>query len=1381
MATETKTLRLSITADSLNATKALNEVNSAIKGTEATLKSFSTTMRVDGNGAVVGYTHDVEVMSAKVREFKKIQGELSSIPKALTIPGGATSNVLGERLSTAKAVTSESLTAMRQSIKEQIAVAKEGSDSVLAVKTKAAGQQIALEDRLQAKLKEIQTKFSEGTLNRGLQSSIDRVVESYGRATVQLARSTDERIAQLKREADAEALTAERIKRIRELRGQIRTTYAGSTSSELLAQTKAAMEAELAITKYGLRSKEVARAFSNEQERKLVKKLHEDIATLEKQYSKGTITKPVFDDRVKATLAAYKAELLTLPGILENVTSAHKSLARVTGELLLAWTALHRIKTMAADVVGSFAKVGIELDSTKASLQATMGTSAGMEAALVALEHEAERTGIQIGTLRENFRGFQASTSLAGATSEQTWSMFTKLNTVITGLHMSADKAQGVFNAMAQIFNKSKVQSEELVKQLGNLLPGAFAAFAKSIKNIDGTIGISQEELAKRMKAGTVYAQDTMEDFISFYSTRFAPAFMAAQNGLNANWGRFQTSITQLKEAVYESSSSILNDITKMGTGFVKTITEMVRGGNELSASAKALSSVLNDVLLASAFLVTAGFAKARLEMLAYAAACTSTTTAAVALNSTLALLGKLKFVVVVAGIVEITERLLEAAQAGKKARESIAEMAVAESEFREQTTKALSEAGRIEIEVESDAAVKEYKKFVDTTKASLASLNSAKAGRGQTITSEQDRNAAIKAGLELEKYQAGLDAARLNARKVVLDKMAAIDQEAHEARMAKAKSQIAENVAAGARAYRTMQEEIDTKNHELADKQDKAKHDREQARIALETARNSKESADKVQKAQIYYEEMGRVVLSNEEAQGKFIAEIKEKWAKKSESAANKVQAAKVKGIKEDIQVDNQFIKTAETIKQVALENLQAANDAEVKSIEEFFGTKQAILDKAYQDEKKFYEDRQALAAKTGNKAIVAEAGQSLERLQEAYKGETKTRESDQTTATNELKTNLVDIRQKYQDIVGIERDSDEIGKSKLALTRRLLEAEVTRGGALAVESAEGLKQLDTYLKIDAVQRQMNFHQKEMDRSTKVYNSAIERTRTLKDAGVIGELQAAVQNTEAKKKQLAAMEKLIKADEDSLATQKLTGQERDLLVERINNAREAMENFKVTSDEVATLFEGKLSSAFESSFTGVITGSMSATDAFKSFGKSVLQTIAEMIAAEARSAILKPLFSMAFSAISGGFGSIGDSLAGASSGTFGVLKSNMNANGGVYSGQGISSYSGTIVDKPTIFPFAKGTGLMGEAGAEAILPLKRNSQGKLGVSLENGGQAANSPVYYINTTVNTSSNASADEIGGKVAQQVMRAIAKQEINSASRRGNQLNPITKYG
>ena len=51
---------------------------------------------------------------------------------------------------------------------------------------------------------------------------------------------------------------------------------------------------------------------------------------------------------------------------------------------------------------------------------------------------------------------------------------------------------------------------------------------------------------------------------------------------------------------------------------------------------------------------------------------------------------------------------------------------------------------------------------------------------------------------------------------------------------------------------------------------------------------------------------------------------------------------------------------------------------------------------------------------------------------------------------------------------------------------------------------------------------------------------------------------------------------------------------------------------------------------------------------------------------------------------------------------------------------------SGGIVSQPTYFPMPDGAGLMGEAGAEAIMPLKRGSDGRLGVAAGEGGRPVN-------------------------------------------------------
>jgi len=76
-------------------------------------------------------------------------------------------------------------------------------------------------------------------------------------------------------------------------------------------------------------------------------------------------------------------------------------------------------------------------------------------------------------------------------------------------------------------------------------------------------------------------------------------------------------------------------------------------------------------------------------------------------------------------------------------------------------------------------------------------------------------------------------------------------------------------------------------------------------------------------------------------------------------------------------------------------------------------------------------------------------------------------------------------------------------------------------------------------------------------------------------------------------------------------------------------------------------------------------------------------------------------------------------------------------ARGGVFAGgEQLTAFArGGVVNRPTVFPFAKGVGLMGEAGPEAILPLKRGRGGRLGVEMngDSAGSAAQMSTRIIN------------------------------------------------
>ncbi|HET8555492.1 MAG TPA: phage tail tape measure C-terminal domain-containing protein [Rhodanobacteraceae bacterium] len=96
------------------------------------------------------------------------------------------------------------------------------------------------------------------------------------------------------------------------------------------------------------------------------------------------------------------------------------------------------------------------------------------------------------------------------------------------------------------------------------------------------------------------------------------------------------------------------------------------------------------------------------------------------------------------------------------------------------------------------------------------------------------------------------------------------------------------------------------------------------------------------------------------------------------------------------------------------------------------------------------------------------------------------------------------------------------------------------------------------------------------------------------------------------------------------------------------------------------------------------------------------------------------------FRAVAGMFGGGIVSMAGVMSEMGGVMQSiggGVYADGAAFTAGGHRAFaSGGIVNRPTKFAFAGGTGLMGEAGPEAIMPLKRGADGKLGVQALVGG-----------------------------------------------------------
>jgi tape measure domain-containing protein len=222
----------------------------------------------------------------------------------------------------------------------------------------------------------------------------------------------------------------------------------------------------------------------------------------------------------------------------------------------------------------------------------------------------------------------------------------------------------------------------------------------------------------------------------------------------------------------------------------------------------------------------------------------------------------------------------------------------------------------------------------------------------------------------------------------------------------------------------------------------------------------------------------------------------------------------------------------------------------------------------------------------------------------------------------------------------------------------------------------------------------------------------------------------------------------------------------RTALETEVANAKDFGKQFgKSFQDGIKSMGDlaGNLGSSFASAFGGmadqltdfVTTGKMK----FRDFAASVLKDISRMMIRYAMFQLMQGIISSVGGLFGGG--NLGSSAAN-------VAQYAPLAKGGVFAQNGIAKFArGGVVYDPTMFKFAQGgamrTGLMGEAGPEAIMPLRRGRDGNLGVMSSGGGTT--------NVVVNVDASGSSVEgdqqqakaLGNAISAAVQSELVKQK------------------
>lgn len=264
-----------------------------------------------------------------------------------------------------------------------------------------------------------------------------------------------------------------------------------------------------------------------------------------------------------------------------NSAEFHKGVNRVKSSLNgLKTTFLQVAGTLGAglgltQLIGSVKTTATELSNTMNTLKnvsyQTKYFKEGTEAVAIEVTNFADNLAFvrklssqyhqDLVAITDNYAKFTAACKKTNMGLEDQRFVFEALTKAAAYYHLSADRTNDMMNAVVQMMSKGKVAAEELRRQLGNTLPGAFNMMAAAI-------GVSTAELEDMMKKGQVISSEVL------------PRFAAMLNSVTQNieFDSIQASMNDLKNAWYDfvqesGAENLYKNILNGATSAVKGVT----------------------------------------------------------------------------------------------------------------------------------------------------------------------------------------------------------------------------------------------------------------------------------------------------------------------------------------------------------------------------------------------------------------------------------------------------------------------------------------------------------------------------------------------------------------------------------------------------------------------------------------------------------------------------------------------------------------------------------------------------------------------------------------------------------------------------------------
>lgn len=315
---------------------------------------------------------------------------------------------------------------------------------------------------------------------------------------------------------------------------------------------------------------------------KEIKRLDDLLAAANNRFSNNKILRRFTSPGAARGMRAAAAGLggLQFGGALSGLGAAAGSL--VPGGGLIAPLVGQQVGQLGEDVLQAAAeaatytaqvnKLRIALEYVTKTQDDAAASSRDYRFALHAINKASEDFNLSVEVATKGFTKLSASVIGAGGNVRDAELGFRAVTAAVKATGGSTQDIQSSFTALSQIFNKSRLSAEELQGQLGERIPGAVSLFARET-------GRSLPALARDLRDGVIGLDDVMK-FLRGLEREYEASASAIADSTEEAGARLERAFNALK---YEVGSTLLQpgaalqDTGTAGLSFAKDVTVLLK------------------------------------------------------------------------------------------------------------------------------------------------------------------------------------------------------------------------------------------------------------------------------------------------------------------------------------------------------------------------------------------------------------------------------------------------------------------------------------------------------------------------------------------------------------------------------------------------------------------------------------------------------------------------------------------------------------------------------------------------------------------------------------------------------------------------------------